>query len=732
MARSGYRWTVWKTLLTAGALVSGVLGDDILSTNGFTNCMDNSDIKVERVDITYNNSNKTVNFNVAGSSTGEQRVKAVLSVTAYGNPIYENEFDPCDDSTFVSQLCPVPEGRFSAWGSQQIPEEFADVVPGIAFQFPDIAAQATLELRDRDGGQNVACIQSQVTNGRTASLPAVSYVAAGIAGAALIASGLSAIASAVGGGAAGGAGSASPGFTEVVSWFQGLAMNGMLSVNYPPIYRSFTKNFAFSTGIISWGQLQTSIDDFRSSTGGNLTADSFEFLQNATLVFADNSTVTPAQTFRRRAAQQFAHLMARQFDFGSGGSEETDGEAEDSTQIQQVASGIQAYVEQLAVPKSNVFMNVLLVVAIIVAIIVVGILLTKLVLEFWALFGNFPKSLAGFRKHYWGTMARSITSLVLVLYGVWVLYCVFQFTNGDSWAAQTLAGVTLAIFTGILAFFSWKIYTTARKLKDAEGDASALYEDKSIWIKYSLFYEAYRKNYWWLFIPFIIYMLLKGIAIAALDSQGMVQTIIVLAIEASLLILLLWSRPFERRSGNVINIIIQVVRVLSMVCILVFVEEFGIEQTTQTITGIVLIVVQSTLTGILAILIAWNAINACCKANPHRQRRKEMEKLQRDMDTLTPLDARNSLLFTTGKPPVFAHTSISEKRSSRSASPDVYAVAEEGLRPALAPSGGPLYRPLTPSMPFDVNQSLVRGAAPLGAQDQARYAAYSPGGYRSY
>jgi cobalamin synthase len=119
-------------------------------------------------------------------------------------------------------------------------------------------------------------------------------------------------------------------------------------------------------------------------------------------------------------------------------------------------------------------------------------------------------------------------------------------------------------------------------------------------------------------------MLLKGIAIAALDSQGMVQTIIVLVIEASLLILLLWSRPFERRSGNVINIIIQVVRVLSIVCILVFVEEFGIEQTTQTITGIVLIVVQSTLTGILAILIAWNAINACCKANPHRQRRKEM------------------------------------------------------------------------------------------------------------
>lgn len=90
--------------------------------------------------------------------------------------------------------------------------------------------------------------------------------------------------------------------------------------------------------------------------------------------------------------------------------------------------------------------------------------------------------------------------------------------------------------------------------------------------------------------------------------------------------LLLWQRPFERKSGNVINIVIQVVRVISVVCILVFVEELGIAQTTQTVTGMVLIVVQSVLTGILAILIAVNAIILCCKENPHRKRRKEIGK----------------------------------------------------------------------------------------------------------
>ena len=87
--------------------------------------------------------------------------------------------------------------------------------------------------------------------------------------------------------------------------------------------------------------------------------------------------------------------------------------------------------------------------------------------------------------------------------------------------------------------------------------------------------------------------------------------------------LLVWNRPYERKSGNVINIFIQVVRALSVVCILVFVEELGIAQTTQTVTGVVLIAVQSVLTGLLAILIAVNAIIMCCKENPHRKRRKE-------------------------------------------------------------------------------------------------------------
>lgn len=709
-------------------MTTQVMGGQILKTSGFSDCGSDSSIKVDKINISYNNENKTVSFDVAGTSTKERNVSAVIDVTAYGNTVYSNSFNPCDKATFIDRLCPVPVGNFAARGSQQIPSQFANMVPGIAFQVPDISAHATLRLLSLDDGKGVACVQSDISNGKSTDVPAVSYIAAGIAGAALIMSGVSALGAAVSGGSAAfgsgsgaAAGPMSPSFGETVGWFQGMAMNSMLSVNYPPIYRSFAKNFAFSAAIIPWSGMQSTIDGFRSRTGGNLTQDNFSYLQNATLVFPDGTTRSPNQgLFKfKRAVDVFVDLAAREIQTSINSTEAT--ASGDSNDFQHKVKGIQAFAEQLLVPKSNIFMTALLIVAIIIASIVLGILLVKVVLETWALFGSFPESLKGFRKHYWGSIARTITSLIMLLYGIWVLYCVFQFTRGDSVVAKALAGVTLAIFTGILAFFSWKIWSVVHQLKQKEGDASAIYDDKSIWVKYSLFYESYKKQYWWLFVPLIFYMFAKGVAIAAGDGHGMAQTVAQLVIEGLMLCLLLWSRPFERRSSNIINIVIQVVRVLSIACILLFVQEFGIKQTTQTVAGVALIAVQATLTAVMAILIAWNAVTVCCTMNPHRKRRKEAEKIKRDMDTLTPLDARNSLLLDRTHMPeksMFAVSAdLNEKGHIRQESAERYYPMDGDLRAPVAPSGGLIYRPLTPTSAND-SQGLLDGAAPIGSTDR--------------
>ncbi|KIW74111.1 hypothetical protein Z517_12521 [Fonsecaea pedrosoi CBS 271.37] len=617
-------WRPSALALASLALLPSVLGTDILKTNGFSNCNNGtSTIKVNNVDISFDRSTNTIDFDVSGSSTKEQFVTAELIVTAYGVKVYNNSFDPCDNSTRVDQLCPVPATSFAANGSQVIPSEYTSLIPSIAYSLPDLDGTAQMVLKAKDG-QELACIQSGVSNGKTTDVPAVSYVAAAIAAGALAVSLVGAAAT----GAHPGSSSSSPGFSEVMWWFQGMAMNGMHSVDYPGVYRSFAKNFAFSTGLVSWGGLQRSIDSFRAHTGGNLTNESYDFLRNATLVFPDGSTTSTTSGIAKRSVA----LMVRQITTSLGNSTSEDSDDSNSKESHLV-QGIQGYVEQLTIPQANTFMTVLLIFAIVVAAIVVGILLFKVILEAWSLFGRFPKSLSTFRKEYWRIMAQTITNLIFLLYGIWTLYCIYQFTHGDSWAAKVLAGVTLGTFTAILGFYTFKIWSVVRKLKKIEGDASALFENKETWKKYKLFYENYKTGYWWLFIPSIVYMFAKGCVLAAGDGHGLVQTVGQLIIESLMLILLLWSRPYQRKSGNWINIIIQIVRVASVVCILIFVQELGIAQTTKTITGVVLIVVQSALTAILAFLIIINSIITCCKENPHRKRRKAAQKnLSQDLE----------------------------------------------------------------------------------------------------
>jgi hypothetical protein len=651
-SRWGTSSVLTASLLLLSALPAGVFGADILKTDGFSSCGTNSDIQVQKLDISYDNSNKKVVFDIAGTSAKSQKVMAKLTVFAYGNEVYKKEFNPCDSGSKVDQLCPIPQGTFAAKGEQDIPTSYANQIPSIAFSVPDLDGTAKLELTPVDGGDSIACFESAVNNGKSMKTTAVPIVAAGIAGAALLVSALGALA---GAGGVGGA-TPSPTFGEVVGWFQSMAMNGMLSVNYPSAYTSFSQNFGFSGLLIPWSGLETTVDSFRKSTGGNLTEASYNYLKNVTIVRGtSNGTIS-------KRGLEFYDLWAREVSLSQNNNTATNGTSDGKGM--HFVNGIQGYVEQLSIPAENTFMTVLLIFAIVIAAIVVGILLFKVILEAWALFGQFPRRLTSFRKRYWWTMAKTITNLILLLYGIWTLYCVYQFVKGDSWAAKLLAGLTLGLFTLILAFFTWRIWSIARKYKKAEGDTSGLYENKETWIKYSLFYDNFKKGYWWMFIPAIIYMFAKGVIIAAGDGHGMFQTGGQLIVESIMLILLLWTRPYTLKSGQWINIVIQIVRVLSVLCILIFVEQLGISQTPKTVVGVVLIVMQSVLTGVLAILIFVNALITMCRMNPHRKARKDAgtfhlpfsfkpkqytnriltEKLNRDLDNLTPLDAHNSLL----------------------------------------------------------------------------------------
>lgn len=94
--------------LTAAAFLctipSGVFGADVLSTSSFSTCLEDSEIKVDALDVSYDKNSRKLKFNVAGESKTAQNVTASLVVTAYGREILTKEFSPCDEG--MMEMCP--------------------------------------------------------------------------------------------------------------------------------------------------------------------------------------------------------------------------------------------------------------------------------------------------------------------------------------------------------------------------------------------------------------------------------------------------------------------------------------------------------------------------------------------------------------------------------------------------------------------------------------------------
>lgn len=518
-------------------------------------------------------------------------------MTAYGINLFSYTFNPCDYD--ISEICPIPEGTFSAKGQVNIPSEYADQIPSIAFSIPDLDGEAKLELNNTATGDSVACFQSSISNGKTTKLKSVTYVSAGIAAGALAISGVSTLA---------GASVSSVGFADVLSWTQAMAMNGMMSVSYPSVYSSFSQNFAWSSGLISWQGMQDTIDSFRDRTGGNTSYSSYTLTQESTIVDYQSGALILLNSTSDDDETDLSRLVKRisldGIDLSSGNGTGSDG----STTVLAKVAGIARFLEHIMIPNANSFMTVLLFFAIAMAAVVVIILLFRIFIEIWGNFRELPKSIESLRHRYWTFLSSTVIRIIIILYGTWVLYCLYQFKLGDSWACQLLAGITLGIFSIILLGFTVRIFVLARRASKSAGGIDELYEHQP-WIRrYGLFYGQFKTQYWWFFVPVLGVAVARSAFIALADGHGMVQVIGQLVVEVILVFALLVLRPFNRRSGNVINVIISVVRIASLICVLIFVEELGVAAETTTIVGVVLIVIQAVLTLLLVLLMVIQAL----------------------------------------------------------------------------------------------------------------------------
>lgn len=135
---------------------------------------------------------------------------------------------------------------------------------------PDLEATAVVRLVSVADGSEAACLKVDLSNGKTTRHAYVAWALGGLA--------LGSIAVGVLGGSVDtftgrnvGPGRRKERLVALLTFFQFVATTGMLSLDYPLVFTSFTSNFAWTLGLIASPRFQAAIDDARRDTGGKGT-----------------------------------------------------------------------------------------------------------------------------------------------------------------------------------------------------------------------------------------------------------------------------------------------------------------------------------------------------------------------------------------------------------------------------------------------------------------------------
>jgi hypothetical protein len=265
-------------------------------------------------------------------------------------------------------------------------------IPGIAYILPDLEAYLQLTLVDNATGENVACIQSTISNGLSTRIASISWATGGVAIAAVLVAIPFTAATLSKDDTAYVDDDRTPNpaawqFVNYMSFLQHIVVTGVLNLNYPIAYSSYTLNFAWSFGLFGF--------DTRSSF-----QSSIEKLTGAADISRDptlwgNRELSPYNFISRRRSVQHGRVNVIEY------------VQNNST----IPPGLPKYVNSLDIATANACMSVFLTALIVIAIFLSGFLIGYPLMWLVTLLVAKQKTsspLLRFRQHYW-EFATTIT-----------------------------------------------------------------------------------------------------------------------------------------------------------------------------------------------------------------------------------------------------------------------------------------------------------------------------------
>ena len=528
----------------------------MLTSTSLNPCQANNQFSATLFDVVFTPNNGTLTWDINGVSTITGNVSIEMSVVAYGLNVYSNTINPCESAQLIG-MCPMREGPLDMNSNAQLSQSALSGIPGITYTVPDLDAKVQVYFKDYNSGVSLACVEAELSNGKTVDQKAVAWVLAVISGLALVCSAVTS-----GLGHSNTAAHVAANALGLFGYFQAQAFIGLTAVPLPPIVASWTQNFQWSMGIIGVDFIQAICTWYQRSTGGTPSE-----------ILSDLAT-TSVQVEKR--ALDAVHFMAKRAGdlitrTNSGSMTGTD------TSNTVIIRGIQRVGFRANIESTNIFLTGYIFFLVFVSFTVLGVVLFKFICEGLVKAGRLRHDQFQDFRNGWTTVLKGIMyRIVLIGFPQMVVLCLWEFTQNDSAAEMVLAIITLFTMIGILGWASSKVIRLARRsIAMHKNPAYILYSDPVSLNKWGFLYVQFKATAYFFVVPVLLYIFVKGVFIALAQSSGVAQAVALLIIEAVFLIAVSILTPYMDKKTNVFNISICVINFISAVFLLVFSNVFN-------------------------------------------------------------------------------------------------------------------------------------------------------------
>lgn len=640
------RWSLIRPLAaiaSLASLASPALAEPILQSNSLNACQENSGFQASLFKVVFTPNNRTANVDIVAVSSVEGSVIFDVQILAYGYEIVRRTVNPCDSG--LAGLCPMTAGKIPLNFNLPVSEDAVSQIPGIAYTFPDLDATVKVFINMTDGpeaGTSVACVEADISNGKTVDLLGVKWVTAIVAGLALVSS---AIVSGLGHQNA--AAHVAANALSLFGYFQAQAMIGLTGVHLPPVVMAWTQDFQWSMGIIRLDWMQDIITWYQRATGGtpatifdSLTTVSVQVEKRA-VEFAGAGLSLARRSLAmmpRSIVEPMAAVMKREL-IKRGNIQTSSGSY--------IVYGIQRVAFRAGIETTNLFMTGLVFFCALVFLVSLSVVAFKGFCEMAVKKNWMPSDRFLEFRNGWLTVLKGILfRLTLIGFPQMSILCLWEFTQKDSPALVVLAVFFLFGMIITLGWAASKVIRLARRsVLIHQNPAYILFSDPMALNKWGFLYVQFRASAYYFIVPVLGYTLVKAMFVAFAQANGTVQAIGFLIVEAAALIAASVLRPWMDKKTNSFNIAICAMNFVNCIFLMIFTEVFNQPPLVTGVVGVILWITNAIFALVLLLMLIVTTVIVFFRDNPDGRYqimaddRTSFMKSQTHLTTTTELDA---------------------------------------------------------------------------------------------